>query len=365
MYEARQNKEKVSRQINAVRDITKQEARNHSKNREGIKLNHGCTSSILQFFMSVDEFKKDTPISKTQHRRKLANIDSAIIDLDEDVKNNINLDNFTNRLNLLENLRNQFESYSGKRDLKKYIEMLMEEIEASNDIKNFTDTSYQPILNPKSLEDSLNNVGQIKEYLEKLKKYEQVINGRNVSSLKTTLYNELNSLSRNVYDMYIKKGNAEYNNAVKFLNETYFDDNITINVDASMKSTTHASTGGKIDENMIDTRYIKFNPAYLLSMNDGTIGSFYKVINTLKHERKHFEQRSDPDYSTKTTKEEREFMAYSEELIETEGIPQLIGQYYISTYNKMKKNYDKIMKNTQISNINKNTYKQRFDSIHI
>ena len=91
--------------------------------------------------------------------------------------------------------------------------------------------------------------------------------------------------------------------------------------------------------------------------------SFYKVINTLKHERKHFEQRSDPNYSTTTTKEEREFMAYSEELIKTEGIPQLVSNYYTSTYNKMKKQYNAIIKNASIDSQKKLDYTKRLVSI--
>lgn len=155
----------------------------------------------------------------------------------------------------------------------------------------------------------------------------------------------------------------KYTEAVQYLNRIYFNNEHTDKISAvdKGKASIHASVSGVKRSEINDDREIVFNENYLIKMDDGSNESFYKVINTLKHERKHFEQRSDPDYFTNTTKEEREFMAYSEELIKTEGIPQLTDQYYTSTYNRMKKNYEQIMKNPQI--INKNTYKQRFDSI--
>ena len=364
MYEARQHKDKVSHQINAVKGITKQKMINHSKNIDGIRLNYGCTNnSILQFFMSVDEFKKSTPVSQKQHRRKLAKIDAAIIDLDNDAMMNIGLVNFNYRLLLLESLKNEFDSYKGKRNLRAYKDLLYNEIKVSKGLKSFLNT-YQLILNPQNLQGRLDRVGQIKKYLAILRDYEKV-NGRSVSSLKNDLYITLTFLSKKIFSRYIK--HKQYENAIRFLDATYFDKGLKdkLIVDPKMEeSTTHASTTGRLHKtNHRDSRQIKFNKNYLIAMNKDGLQGFYKVINTLKHERIHYEQRLDRNYKKNTTKEEREFMAYSEELIKTEGIPQLVGNYYISTYLKMKKQYEVILANVNISEEMKLKYKQRFECI--
>ena len=133
---------------------------------------------------------------------------------------------------------------------------------------------------------------------------------------------------------------------IKELQEKYFPSINSCNIIVLDYGNDHAGTSGHFESDGIkdkDTRQIKFNVKYLHEMaKTGTDESYAKLIGTLRHELVHYVQRADPDYRTKTTKEEREFLAYSEELIDQEGIPILSGEYRTKTKEKANAYYNKL-----------------------
>lgn len=128
-----------------------------------------------------------------------------------------------------------------------------------------------------------------------------------------------------------------YLKAIELLNDTYFsgDKNYQLIIENSKKASRHAATSGK-GNNVT----IKFNIPYIEQMADGSHEKFTKIIGTLRHEREHYRQRQDINYATNTTKEEREFLAYSEELLFSTELPELHGKAREKTYEKAKKQYE-------------------------
>ncbi len=126
----------------------------------------------------------------------------------------------------------------------------------------------------------------------------------------------------------------KYLDAVKYLNDRYFGGDAAYELGVyDGAEGKHAKTHGTGTE-----RAIIFNTLYLKRIVDcpeaekGDV--FAKIVSTFRHERVHAAQRADADYKKKTTKEEREFMAYSEELIPSDGLPVLSGELWGKTYEK-------------------------------
>lgn len=126
----------------------------------------------------------------------------------------------------------------------------------------------------------------------------------------------------------------KYLKAVKYLNDKYFSGDTTYALGVyEGEEHHHAKTHGTGTE-----RAIIFNTLYLKRIltcekaNEEAV--FAKIVSTFRHERVHIAQRADADYKKKSTKEEREFMAYSEELIPADNIPALTGELWEKTYEK-------------------------------
>nr|WP_165021231.1 DUF4157 domain-containing protein [Dysgonomonas sp. ZJ279] len=136
----------------------------------------------------------------------------------------------------------------------------------------------------------------------------------------------------------------DYLKAIELLNNTYFngDKDYKLEVENHIKRSRHAATSGKGNNVKI-----KFNIPYIEQMADGSHEKFTKIIGTLRHEREHFKQRQDEDYTTNTTKEEREFLAYSEELLFSTELPELHGELRKKTYKKAKNQYEKLTPDLQ------------------
>lgn len=131
---------------------------------------------------------------------------------------------------------------------------------------------------------------------------------------------------------------GKYLDAVKYLNDRYFDGDTSYELGVYDDAEGHhAKTRGTGDE-----RAIIFNTLYLKRIIEDEEAIFAKIISTLRHERVHIVQRADTNYEDKSTKAEREFMAYSEELIPFEGLPPLSNKLWKKTYDKACKNFNAI-----------------------
>lgn len=135
---------------------------------------------------------------------------------------------------------------------------------------------------------------------------------------------------------------GKYLDAVKYLNDRYFDGDTSYELGVYDDAEGHhAKTRGTGDE-----QAIIFNTLYLKRIIDcgeeNKEAIFAKIISTLRHERVHIAQRADANYKDKSTKAEREFMAYSEELIPLEGLPPLSDGLWKKTYDKACDNFKAI-----------------------
>ena len=123
------------------------------------------------------------------------------------------------------------------------------------------------------------------------------------------------------------KFDQEYNHgskdkAVNILKATYGLDNkpYTLTVAKLPKASTHASTGGgwASDNKTFTPIRVRVNEPYL-AKQAGSQAGFNKLIHTLGHEYQHVKQRSKKHWqstSDASAKGEREFLAYSWEVLE-------------------------------------------------
>lgn len=134
-----------------------------------------------------------------------------------------------------------------------------------------------------------------------------------------------------------------YTEALKFLNDEYFGGDTSYQLIAKEiedeERAFHAKTGGRGEGKCRITFSVDYLDRVLdEEKNDEEV--FAKIISTFRHERVHVEQRKDEVYMDSSTKEEREFMAYSEELFPCECLPALSDAFWLDAYNKAERNYN-------------------------
>lgn len=135
--------------------------------------------------------------------------------------------------------------------------------------------------------------------------------------------------------------NNQNNEAINFLNNTYFqgDKTYQLKVEDFGGDHAHAKTGGTES-----SPCITFKPAYLRRILTNPTNEeevFAKCISTLRHERMHVAQLIKGEFCTKTL-DELEFMAYSEELLPNSALPALSDAMWEATWEKANYHYGKI-----------------------
>lgn len=272
----------------------------------------------IQLLKNLTEFKTDSKLSPFQPRKKVLIVDVALANFEK------------LKLNVENNDKDQIEK--GKTEIQKLIA-------ACDTYLGFSD----------------------KEANRK----------PSVKRLRNEAVEERNKIVEKLYYIMIAEG--KFTESVGMISTVYgFGGDYDLSVDKySRRSSKHAKTKGGYHSSRQETQKAKkliFNEAYLKKIADDK--DFSSVVHTFMHERTHIEQRAKKDMMEKSTKNFREFDAYSNEVLNggEKDLPPLKferkmykAKKAIKLFNKMEKDGDDYF--NSLNDQQQDIYRERIDRL--